>query len=138
MEKGIQEKEKQMKEGDIFTLMQQNDKDSYGIILHAGFMREQNYIYGFLLEGEQLEKFVSMFPGIKFYMGFHGCYLQVKYDLEKGKLTSTIMTSNVHEDDSVFDALIGEADSFMASIFALETKIIQLMQESKVHQKIKL
>ena len=64
--------------------------------------------------------------------------VQNKYDLEKDKLVSAIMTSNFHANDSVFADLTEEADSFMDSMVALEAKITQTMQESKVHQKVKM
>ncbi len=132
------EKEKRIREGDIFTLTQCNDEFSYGVVLYTGFLRDQDYICGFLLENQSLEDFTFMFPGIKFYIAFHGCYLQVRYDLEKDKLVSAIMTSNFHANDSVFADLTEEADSFMDSMVALEAKITQTMQESKVHQKVKM
>lgn len=130
--------EKQMEEGDILTLNQVNDEYSYGVIFISNIMRNQENVYGFPLGTEMIEQLGSMFPRIKFYLGFHACYFQAQYYPESKQFSSAIMTGNVQGKDSVLNGLIGNADNLLDSMLGLEEKITTMMQENPLFQKVKM
>ena len=126
----------QMKEGDILTLDRESSINSQEIIFFSSIMRNQENICGFPLEAEMVEELDSMFPRIKYYLGFHACHFQAQYHPESKQFSSAMMTGNFLEEDSVLAGLIGNADNLMDSMIELENKIAMLMQESPVLRRI--
>ncbi len=128
--------EEQMKEGDILTLDRESDTDSQEIVFFSSIMRNQESICGFPLEAEMIEELDSMFPRIKYYLGFHACYFQAQYHPESKQFSSAMMTGNFLEEDSILEGLIGNADNLMDSMLELEEKITTMMKESPVLRRI--
>lgn len=126
----------QMKEGDILTLDRESSINSQEIIFFSSIMRNQENICGFPLEAEMVEELDSMFPRIKYYLGFHACHFQAQYHPESKQFSSAMMTGNFLEEDSVLAGLIGNADNLMDSMIELENKIAMMMQESPVLRRI--
>lgn len=136
--KSFVEIEQQIEEGDILTLDQVNDENSYGVVFVASVIRNQENIDVYLLGEEMMKQLGSMFPRIKYYMGYSACYFQVKYNPESKQFVSAIMTKNFFEKDSILKGLNGNADNLMDSMLKLEEKIATMMQSSSLLRRIKI
>ena len=128
--------EELIEKGDVLTLNQMNEENSYEVAFAVSVAQEN--IDRYYLSTEMTEQLGSMFPRIKFYMGYHACYFQAKYDSESKKFLSTIMIKNFHGEDSSFRGLSGSAENLLDSMLQLEETINMLMQESVLLQKVKI